>query len=312
MGSCLQRREREREKVRMLALRLFAVVAVALLCTSAVRCSFCDDGDGYVTVFNDDFDGNELNASNWEPVTGMQVGLGRDAWLSPNNTFVENGTLILRAKRQHYKGQNFTSAAVISQNKQYWKYGRFCIRAKLPGAEGDGASDGVWPAHWMMPQPPSSASHIDARPSLGGLGSGPCWPDGGEIDILEMINGDGVAHGTYHWSRLYPKQNCTGQQGNTDVSDSTTVSTWRDYHEYAAEWTPDYIHFLVDGQVYARVNQTSTSSPKGYTPEMPWLPFYMQLNTAIGGPWPRKVTSKTVFPNDHVIDYVRVSQKKSS
>ena len=77
--------------------------------------------------------------------TGMQVGLGRDAWLSPNNTFVENGTLILRAKRQHYKGQNFTSAAVISQNKQYWKYGRFCIRAKLPGAEGDGASDGVWP-----------------------------------------------------------------------------------------------------------------------------------------------------------------------
>ena len=41
----------------MLALRLFAVVAVALLCTSAVRCSFCDDGDGYVTVFNDDFDG---------------------------------------------------------------------------------------------------------------------------------------------------------------------------------------------------------------------------------------------------------------
>lgn len=56
-ASCLQRREREREKVRMLALRLFAVVAVALLCTSAVRCSFCDDGDGYVTVFNDDFDG---------------------------------------------------------------------------------------------------------------------------------------------------------------------------------------------------------------------------------------------------------------
>jgi hypothetical protein len=26
-----------------------------------------------------------------------------------------------------------------------------------------------------------------------------CWPSNGEIDIMEMINGDAQTHGTYHW-----------------------------------------------------------------------------------------------------------------
>ena len=36
-----------------------------------------------------------------------------------------------------------------------------------------------------------------------------CWPDLGEMDILEMINGDGRAHATYHWNANYPAKNCT-------------------------------------------------------------------------------------------------------
>jgi hypothetical protein len=91
--------------------------------------------------------------------------------------------------------------------------------------------------------------------------------------------------GTYHWSRLHPQQNCTGSNGNTDVSGQTPVDTWQtEFHEYAAEWEPGYIAFLVDGKPYVNVTQTSTSNPKGYEPQLPWLPFYMQLNTAIGGP----------------------------
>jgi hypothetical protein len=42
-------------------------------------------------------------------------------------------------------------------------------------------SKGVWPAHWMMPDNTA------------------CWPSNGEIDIMEMVNGDGVTHATYHW-----------------------------------------------------------------------------------------------------------------
>ena len=36
-----------------------------------------------------------------------------------------------------------------------------------------------------------------------------CWPDLGEMDILEMINGDGRVHATYHWNANYPAKNCS-------------------------------------------------------------------------------------------------------
>ena len=55
----------------------------------------------------------------------------------------------------------------------------------------DGAAQGIWPAHWMMPD-------VEA-----------CWPDVGEMDILEMINGDGRVHATYHWEANYPAKNCS-------------------------------------------------------------------------------------------------------
>ena len=55
----------------------------------------------------------------------------------------------------------------------------------------DGAAQGIWPAHWMMPD-------VEA-----------CWPDLGEMDILEMINGDGRVHATYHWEANYPAKNCS-------------------------------------------------------------------------------------------------------
>jgi hypothetical protein len=29
------------------------------------------------------------------------------------------------------------------------------------------------------------------------------------MDILEMINGDGRVHATYHWKSNYPAKNCT-------------------------------------------------------------------------------------------------------
>ena len=38
-------------------------------------------------------------------------------------------------------------------------------------------------------------------------------------------------------------------------------------------------------------------------------PHYMILNTAIDGEWHR-VSNKTVFPTYHIIDYVKIMNKK--
>jgi hypothetical protein len=64
--------------------------------------------------------------------------------------------------------------------------------------KGGGQDDGIWPAHWLMPT------------------DGYCWPDHGEIDITEMMNGDGVMAGTYHWNRLFPNQTCTPDWNTTN------------------------------------------------------------------------------------------------
>lgn len=65
-------------------------------------------------------------------------------------------------------------------------FGRFEIRAKLPNP----SSIGIWPAHWLMPDPKTSVP-----PNV-------CWPVGGEIDIMEAVGGNSYnqVFGTFHWA----------------------------------------------------------------------------------------------------------------
>ena len=46
----------------------------------------------------------------------------------------------------------------------------------------------------------------------------------------------------------------------------------------------------------------------GQTPEFYDVPYYMILNTAVGGPWPGEPNAQTKFPLYHYIDYVHVAQ----
>ncbi len=59
---------------------------------------------------------------------------------------------------------------------------------------------GIWPAHWMMPQDDS------------------CDPDEGEMDIMEMVSGDGMAWSTYHWQSNWPAESCAYPDGHLEVT----------------------------------------------------------------------------------------------
>ena len=116
---------------------------------------------------------------------------------------------------------------------------------------------------------------------------------------MEMINGDGVLHGTYHWSTTdCGKDSSNGNQ--TQMPRDWAVA----FHEYAVEYSPDHITFVVDGKPYHTIDHTQA--------QLYDVPWYIILNTACGGPWPRPIDSRTVLPTYHIIDYVRVSQKKNS
>src|ERR1044071_3886031 len=92
------------------------------------------------------------------------------------NARVENGNLVIEARKESWQGLNYTSARLLTKNKGDWQYGKIEVRARLPRGRG------TWPAIWML----GSTTPLK-------------WPDDGEIDIMEHVGFDqGVIHGTIH------------------------------------------------------------------------------------------------------------------
>ena len=75
------------------------------------------------------------------------------------------------------------------------------------------------------------------------------------------------------------------------------------------EYGPNHISFAFDGQVFETItrNTTATKDPAKHA-EFFDVPYYMILNTAVGGPWPGEPTAQTKFPLYHTVDYVRIAQ----
>ena len=79
------------------------------------------------------------------------------------------------------------------------------------------------------------------------------------------------------------------------------------FHLYAVEWEPGTVRFYVDSNLYATFTQSQW--PAGGT----WTfdhPFFIILNVAVGGDWPGSPDNTTVFPQQMLVDYVRVYTKQ--
>ena len=177
----------------------------------------------------------------------------------------------------------YTSARLVTKGKFQFRYGRAEARIKVP----EGA--GVWPAFWLL------GADID---KIG-------WPDCGEIDIMEFIGREPrTVYGTIHGP---------GYSGANGIGRSTTISAEKGvpdkFHDFAVEWTENYIRWFLDGKQYAIV--TKEDLPSGAR----WVfdrEFFIILNFAVGGRWPGSPTSATQFPQSMLIDYVRVSPLRSA
>lgn len=268
---------------------------LAIVARAQVR-SFCDTdpAGGYKMTWHDEFDGPELNTDNWNVATdtaGWHFAYGRDALCTKDNVYIENGNLVLRSQRQVVDKWNYTTGGVDTMNKAWWTPSptyRMCIRAILPGGSTTpGGGQGIWPAHWMMPQDKA------------------CDPDEGEMDIMEMVNGNGRYEATYHWQNNWPAEKCKFPQNHGAFTTNFSIPDFGTaFHEYAMERGKDYLAFVVDGKTMTNVTRSDAKKPLFWD-----MPFYLILNSAVGGKWPGPATEQTVFPTHHLIDYVRVSQK---
>ena len=95
----------------------------------------------------------------------------------------------------------------------------------------------------------------------------------------------------------------------TTLSDVGWATAW---HEYAVEWDGhERMAFVVDGVTILNITRATYTNSSRYPPTHPQFsgePFYLNLNTAVGGPAVRPVTNSTRFPVHHYIDYVKVAQ----
>jgi len=197
----------------------------------------------------------------------------------PENAIVQNGYLIITAKKENFGGRDYTSARLKTQNIFSQKYGRFEARIKLP------LGKGLWPAFWML------GSNIEEV----------SWPQCGEIDIMEYLgNKPTEVFGTIHGP---------GFSGGNSISKKYNLTNSRfdnKFHVFGVEWTENYINWYVDDVLYSQITRAKVEEEGGE-----WVfdnDFFMILNIAVGGNLPGSPNDETMFPQRMLVDYVRVYQ----
>jgi beta-glucanase (GH16 family) len=247
---------------------------------------------GYRLVWSDEFDVPGLpDAGKWS----YDIDRNSAGWYNnelqyygnarPENSQVENGVLVITARREDlagaglpdWGGQRYSSARMVTRDRVGWTRGFFEIRAKLP------CGVGTWPAIWTLSSPPQTA-----------------WPDDGEIDIMEHVGFDpGVIHGTVH-TGAYNHMRGNHRSNRITVPDVCTA-----FHKYQMHWTANRITVGIDDRHYFQYSNEGSGNAA-------WpfdSPQYLILNLAVGGDWGgRQGVDDTIFPVRMEVDYVRVYQ----
>ncbi|HMU11145.1 MAG TPA: glycoside hydrolase family 16 protein [Ferruginibacter sp.] len=193
------------------------------------------------------------------------------------NARVENGNLVIEARKEDREGKKYTSTRLISKDKGDWKYGRIEVRARIPKGVG------TWPAIWML----ASTDPLN-------------WPDDGEIDIMEHVGFEqGIVHASVHCKK-YNHVIGTQKTATIPVPDCSD-----NFHVYAVDWNKEGIRISIDSNIYFRFANEHT----GFQAWPFDQPFHLLLNIAIGGNWGgKKGVDDRIFPVRMEIDYVRVYQ----
>lgn len=241
-------------------------------------------------TFSDDFDGPAgaaVDGGKWQIETGDNVNNHERQYYTAGNSNAAldgRGNLVITARKENpgnyqcwYGRCEYTSARLNTSGKFTSTYGHVEARMKVPRGQG------MWPAFWMLGS------------DIGQVG----WPNSGEIDIMENVGFEpGTVHGTIHGP---------GYSGSGGIGAGYTLpggQAFADaFHTFAIDWSPEAITWSVDGNVYQRRTPADLGGRS-------WVfnkPFFLILNLAVGGYWPGDPDGSTSFPNQLVVDYVRVS-----
>ncbi|MDX6739795.1 family 16 glycosylhydrolase [Actinocorallia sp. A-T 12471] len=256
-------------------------------------------------LFSDDFSGPkgagpgpgwvpDLGHRTRSPLGGLgpeRFGTGEIAAMTadPANVATDGkGRLALTPRR---KGTAWTSARINSARVFKFADGtRTAVEAsiRMPDVSGVRAG-GYWPAFWLLNQ----AQRL--HPDKGN------WPSGGEIDVVENVNGENTAYFTLHCgirgegSSGGPCREPVGRGGSAECA---PISCSAGFHTYRIEFDrrtdAEEIRWYLDGQ---RVHRVARDEPPRDVPGRRWRKawdamtsgdgFFLIFNVAMGGAMPR-------------------------
>jgi beta-glucanase (GH16 family) len=213
-------------------------------------------------------------------------------WYRPENARVENGHLVIEARRERLPNPAFdstshdwrlrrphaeyTSASLTTRGPHNWQYGRFEMRGRID------VRPGLWPAFWTV-------------------GDSGRWPASGEIDIMEYYDGVLLANVAWADGSGRPKWDSSRRP----VAELGGAAWADDYHVWRMDWDEREIRLYVDDLLLNSTPLDSTFNGAGGPPNPLRQPHHVILNLAIGGTQGGD-PSGTQFPARFEVDYVRV------
>jgi len=245
-------------------------------------------------VWADEFNGEQIDRSVWTYNTGGSgFGNGELQYYtaSQNNAYIEDGKLVIEARRENFQDKSFTSARLHTNGRVGFRFGTLEARIKLPELD-----NGLWPAFWML----GDNYGVDG------------WPKSGEIDILEagfrsaIDNGtvNNAVSGAVHW---WHETGTWSDWLQADHSQHVVLADplYADYHTYRLDWTPQQMVISVDDTTVLTMDITDPALS-----EFRDNPMHILLNLAVGG-WnfveitdPAQITAD--FPAKMYVDYIRL------
>jgi beta-glucanase (GH16 family) len=244
------------------------------------------DGD-WKMIWQDEFAGEDQTRPDTGKWTLENSKGGELVYYTDQNAWLDgSGNLAMTARKENpgaYQCTNaacqYTSARVITYDKFAFTHGRVEARIKLPYGQG------LWPSFMLRGNDIYTTG----------------WPGSGGIGIFENIGAEpATVHGSIHGPGYSGEEGFGGEYtlpAGENLAD--------DFHIFATEWSTSEISFSVDRHTYLTITREMVEE-KGT-----WVfdhPFYLLFNLAVGGNWPGAPDASTIFPQQMLIDYVRVFQ----
>ncbi len=237
--------------------------------------------DGYVIVFNEDFDSLDVSphgpGTKWIAHTPWNGDFGDAQFTDPAPDFpfsVKDGVLRIEARKDTQgKWHSGLLASMDAKGNGFGsQYGYFEMRAKMP------PGPGLWPAFWLDSM---VAKEFD-DPSI-------------EIDVIEHYGK--FPHAYESLVIVWPRSEKVKKRFERNVNIVPSGALYADFHTYGVSVEPDWTIIYFD-----RKEMWRTKTPPEHKHKLMVL-----VNLAMGSGWP---IDQTPNPSYMYVDYIKVYQKR--